>query len=99
MIEARLGCTLHEAREAYGREGGGRLPKALQERRDRLDPVLVGISARGGSLAELARLLDVPERNLQKAAEKAATRGSNGRPPPHKRRPFRAAVIDGPHPI
>jgi hypothetical protein len=76
QAEQRLGCTFGEAREVYGRTGGGPLPRRLLPLRDRLDVVMGGIAHRGGNLAELARGLGVPERNLQRAAE----RGSGAAP-------------------
>ena len=69
QVEARMGYTLDEAREVYGRRGGGPLPKLLKERRGRLDGVM-GKMARDGQVALLARVLGVPERNLQRAAER-----------------------------
>lgn len=73
-IEGKFGCTLAEAREVYGRSGGGPTPLRLRPRKARLDAVLA--DTHEGSLALLARLLDVPERKLQRAAQQARPRAA-----------------------
>lgn len=65
QVEAELGCPVAEAAELYGR-GRGPLPAALRPRRAELDRRL----ANAENLAVLARVLGVPERTLQRAAQR-----------------------------